>query len=356
MRLSNHPVFRRFWYPTLRMSALDEGPQPFTLLGERIVVWRAADGAPVAMIDRCPHRGVALSIDSKVVDGALRCGYHGWRWGADGACVEIPQMPGTTPSGHLKCVKRFRAEAKYGYAWVCLDEPLEGIPPLPHADEPGWRQILEFDQDWKVPMPRIVENALDVAHVSFVHTGTFGTDAKPVFPKLEIIDTPAELGFRANYAVVNPVEQQQNLGIAEATTYRRTKILAYLPGGFSIEITYPNGVVHQIIGFATPIDDGTVRRIQFVYRNDGEAESPAENIAAFDLKVQTEDRRLLESMDADFPLNPRAEAQMPMDRPGLLMRERLARLILAHDPNAHLVRAELGMGAEAAAPRLASAQ
>lgn len=347
MRATEHPVFRRFWYPVMALARLADGPQPFTLLGERLVLWQDGEGRPVAFADKCPHRGVAFSVDGRIVDGALRCGYHGWRFDATGRCVEVPQQPGRHPGGHLRQARRFHCTARYGYAWVCLDEPLADIPALPHGDTPGWRQVFEFDEPWRVSMFRILENALDIAHVSYVHAGTFGSEAKPVFPALDLIDTPEVLGFHAAFPVVNPPEQQANLGIASAETFRRQRILTWMPGAFMIEITYPTGLVHAICGFGTPIDDGTVQRIQFAFRNDTEADAPAEGVAAFDRKVQSEDRRLLETLDADFPLSPHAEAQMAMDRPGLLYRERLVRLILEHDPNADRVRAELA----AARPR-----
>jgi phenylpropionate dioxygenase-like ring-hydroxylating dioxygenase large terminal subunit len=351
MRVMQHPVFRRFWYPTLPLAELATGPRPFTLLGQKLALWLGPDGAPVAFVDKCPHRGTALSMDAKVVDGALRCGYHGWRFDASGACIEIPQAPGASAAGHRRCVQRFRCTARYGFAWVCLDEPLADIPPLPHADEPGWRQVLEFGEPWRVNMFRVIENALDIAHVSFVHLSTFGTDAKPVFPKLDPIEELGAFGFRCAFPVLNPPDQQQNLGIAQAETFRRQRNLVWTPGAFVIEITYPTGLVHSICGFATPIDDEHSQRIQFAFRNDTEADAPAANVAAFDRKVQNEDRRLLETLEADFPLNPRAEAQMAMDRMGLIYRERLAALILAHDPNADLVRAELGVARENA-PRV----
>lgn len=341
MRVMQHPVFRRFWYPAVALAELAAGPRPFTLLGQPLVLWLGADGAPVAFHDRCPHRGVALSMDSKVVDGALRCGYHGWRYGPGGEVVEIPQQPGQSTAGHRRCATRVRSTARYGYAWVCLDEPLADIPLLPHADDPAFRQVFEFDETWRVNLFRIIENALDIAHVSYVHNSTFGSESRPVAGRLDMIDEPEMLGFRCNFAVVNPPDQQKNLGIAAAETFRRQRILTWMPGSFNIHITYPNGLIHSICGFATPIDDGTVRRIQFVLRNDTEADAPAEAVAAFDRKVQSEDRRLLETMDADFPLSPHAEAQMAMDRAGLMYRERLVKLIEAHDPNAHLVREEL---------------
>jgi len=341
MLVMQHPVFRRFWYPTVALSALAGGPRPFTLLGQPLVLWLGKDGAPHAFHDRCPHRGVALSMDSKVVDGALRCGYHGWRFGPGGPVVEIPQQPGMSTAGHRRCATAVRAQARYGYAWVCLDEPLAGIPDLPHENDPAFRQVFEFDEPWNVNMFRIMENALDIAHVSYVHTSTFGTESKPVAGGLDIIDEADVLGFRCSFAVVNPPDQQKNLGIAAAETFRRQKILTWMPGSFNIHITYPNGLIHSICGFATPIADDRIQRIQFVFRNDTEADAPAESVAGFDRRVQGEDRRLLETMAADFPLSPHAEAQMAMDRAGLMFRRRLVDLIERHDPNAHLVRAEL---------------
>lgn len=56
-----------------------------------------------------------------------------------------------------------------------------------------------------------------------------------------------------------------------------------------------------------------------------------------------EDRRLLESCPADVPLDPKAEAQMVMDRPSLLMRQHLRALLRTHCPSAHLAAAELAV-------------
>lgn len=341
MLITQHPVFRRFWYPTVALSALRDGPKPFTLLGQKLVLWLDDAGSPVAFHDKCPHRGVALSMDSKIIDGALRCGYHGWRFGPSGHVVEIPQQPGQSTAGHRRCATKVHAQARYGYAWVSLEEPMAAIPTLPHSEDPAFRQVFEIDEPWNVNMFRIVENALDIAHVSYVHTGTFGNENKPVYSRLEMIDEPEVLGFRCNFGVVNPPDQQKNLGIAAGETVRRQRIQAWLSGAFNIHITYPNGLIHSICGFATPIADSQVQRIQFAFRNDTEEQAPAENVAAFDRRVQAEDKRLLETLEADFPLSPHAEAQMAMDRAGLMLRQRLVKLILEHDPNAELVRAEL---------------
>lgn len=50
MLVTQQPVLRRFWYAIMPMHQLDAGPQPFTLLGEKIVLWKKA---PTAHPLRC---------------------------------------------------------------------------------------------------------------------------------------------------------------------------------------------------------------------------------------------------------------------------------------------------------------
>jgi hypothetical protein len=94
-----------------------------------------------------------------------------------------------------------------------------------------------------------------------------------------------------------------------------------------LRIRYPNGLSHSIVTGATPIDDRTCQIVQFVYRNDTEADAKAEDIIAFDRQVTGEDRDILESTDWDVPLDQAGvEMNMPSDRPGVLMRRMLLKL------------------------------
>jgi phenylpropionate dioxygenase-like ring-hydroxylating dioxygenase large terminal subunit len=45
----------------------------------------------VAFTDACPHRLVPLSAGT-VVEGRLRCAYHGWEFDADGRCAVLPSL------------------------------------------------------------------------------------------------------------------------------------------------------------------------------------------------------------------------------------------------------------------------
>jgi hypothetical protein len=162
-------------------------------------------------------------------------------------------------------------------------------------------------------------------------------------PRLRLHPFENGVRFTCDLPVANREDQQKNLRIAAEETVRRVDIRWLMPGAFTLHFTYPNGLIHAICGFATPIDDQRCRRIQIVYRSDTEADAPAASIAAFDRRVGNEDRRLLESCPPDFPLDPKAEAHMVMDRPSLLMRQQLRALLRSHCPNAHLAAAELAV-------------
>jgi len=55
---TKQPVLRRFWYAVMPLEHLKDGPKPFTLLGEAVVLFLDAKGQPAALEDRCcpPHR------------------------------------------------------------------------------------------------------------------------------------------------------------------------------------------------------------------------------------------------------------------------------------------------------------
>jgi phenylpropionate dioxygenase-like ring-hydroxylating dioxygenase large terminal subunit len=250
-------------------------------------------------------------------------------------------MPDFVP-GEKHHVGRYQCKERYGFVWVCLEEePLLDIPFIEHSDDPSFRQVLEYAEDWDANALVVCENALDIGHVSFVHRKTFGNDQKPAAPKLTLVPLADGVNFKCTVPVANRELQQKNLQIEQDETVRTVDIRWMMPGTFVLHFTYPNGLVHEICGFATPISENRIRRIQFAYRNDTEAEAPAEQVAAFDRSVAAEDRRMLESCDPNFILSPVLLAHMMLDRPGLVMRRVLSDLISKHDPNAELISSEL---------------
>jgi phenylpropionate dioxygenase-like ring-hydroxylating dioxygenase large terminal subunit len=331
MLVTQQPVLRRFWYALMPMSHLDDGPKPFTLLGENIVLWKKSDGTPAALRDRCCHRTAKLS--KGFVEGDhIVCGYHGWTYNDDGACVRIPQnTESAIPSGAK--VPAFYAQEKYGYVWVALDEPLRPIPEFPEDGAPGYRRIFQFYEQWKTSPVRMMENSFDNSHFSFVHKGNFGILEQPVPAPYSFRDT--DYGFEAETTVPirNPEASHKITGSTAPITHRHLINRYYLPFSRRFGCSYPeSGIDHIIYNCATPIDDDHMMLVQWLYRNDSEAACSTQMLIDWDAAITAEDRDILEATDPDACIDTRrrVEFHMPSDKPGLVIRQQLMNLLTEH--------------------------
>jgi phenylpropionate dioxygenase-like ring-hydroxylating dioxygenase large terminal subunit len=115
------------WFPVARSTDVGTAPVPVGAGGEAYVVVRLEPGAEVrAYPARCPHRLVPLSAGT-VVGGELQCPYHGWRFGSDGQCAEVPSLgPGVAPPPRASLTVPRVAE-RSGWIWLA---------PGPAAEEP----------------------------------------------------------------------------------------------------------------------------------------------------------------------------------------------------------------------------
>ena len=97
------PAPRNQWYIAAYSAEVGRTPLQRWILEEPVVFFRAADGTPVALFDRCPHRGLRL-IAGSVVEDTIQCTYHGMRFDARGACVAIPSGGPISPR---MCVRSY---------------------------------------------------------------------------------------------------------------------------------------------------------------------------------------------------------------------------------------------------------
>jgi phenylpropionate dioxygenase-like ring-hydroxylating dioxygenase large terminal subunit len=330
MLCTKQKVLRRFWYATLPIHKLEDGPKPFTLLSENIVLFLDADGAPAALRDRCCHRTAKLS-KGWCSNGHIICGYHGWEYDRTGALVRIPQLSADQPLPHAR-VQPFHCAERYGYAWVALEEPLLPIPDMPEDHDTKYRRIHQFDDRWNCGALRMMENSFDNAHFSFVHRATFGQEDRPKPEKYELVET--DYGFRAETIVPikNPPGAYRVTGTSDPVTTRHMRNAWFMPFCRTLDIEYPSGLRHIIFNSATPIDDGSIQLVQILFRNDREEDCSTKELIDWDAAIIAEDREILESTDPDavVEVERKIEMHMPSDRPGLIMRKRLAALLAEH--------------------------
>ncbi|MCC5021781.1 MAG: Rieske 2Fe-2S domain-containing protein [Candidatus Synoicihabitans palmerolidicus] len=119
----------------------------------------------------CPHRGAALD-QGTLQDGCLRCPYHGLYFGADGRSDQGPDL-----------LTYLTTEA-HGLLWTCLSgDPAYDLPAWPELEDTTTRKQMRLPaMEWNCSVSRQVENFQDVAHLSWLHTGTFGNRERPELP------------------------------------------------------------------------------------------------------------------------------------------------------------------------------
>ena len=184
------------WYAVL---GADEVPRGKTLgarrLGLDLVFWRDAAGRVAGALDRCPHRGAALS-PGRVLDGCVECPFHGFRFDGNGACTAIPAHP------DRKIPKAMHLDAlalreEQGLIWVWTGPSAAPSDPVPFFDFQGWSwRGSQSAVDVKVHYTRAVENQLDFIHLPFVHRTTIGRGLSPSQPFENSVDGDRiRLGF-----------------------------------------------------------------------------------------------------------------------------------------------------------------
>jgi phthalate 4,5-dioxygenase oxygenase subunit len=201
-------MFRRYWIPALLAEELPENECPpvrVKLLSERLLAVRNSSGKYGLIDEFCAHRGVSLWF-GRNEEGGLRCPYHGWKYGVDGECLDVPSEPESSGFRKKIKLKSYPLIERGGILWTYMGPPDEQPAP------PEWEFIMVPSEqtfsskrlqecNWLQAM----EGGIDSAHVSFLHRGNLNSD--PLFkgargnqynlndarPFFEVVDTQAGL-------------------------------------------------------------------------------------------------------------------------------------------------------------------
>jgi len=162
----------RFWYVACRSSDLGRRPIRRTLLGVPLVLFRARDRVG-ALLDRCPHRNVPLSLGT-VVGSELQCKYHGWEFDCSGRCTKVPGLEADLDRDRRVPACPVREQDGLIWVWPELDgqptrEPF-GVPKVP--SDAGYATVVR-EVKARATLHATLENALDVPHTAFLHRGLF---------------------------------------------------------------------------------------------------------------------------------------------------------------------------------------
>ena len=275
-----------WWWPVALDSDGANGPQPLQLLGQPLVLWRTAQGAPVLLADRCPHRGARLSL-GRVTQSRLQCPYHGWQFDALGACAAVPATPGFTPPAS-SAVARFGVQQAHGLLWCDLSgQALHPPPDLAHLPS---RRLVYGAFDVATSAPRAVENFLDTSHFAFVHEGWLGDAAHPEVPPYEVTHT------EDGRPVIEHYRAWQPRASASATEgawvdYRYEVLNPY--AALLTKRGEAGGPQDSYVIWACPLTPESCRLWFAQYTTD--TETPAETLRDFQVAIFAQDQPVLES-------------------------------------------------------------
>lgn len=174
-------TFPRGWFMIADASEVTQKPQGIRFFGQDMVIYRGESGRVVVMDAYCPHMGTHFAknetsyvvLDGKHVEGdSIRCPYHGWKFGPDGKCEEIPYSPAPIPKS--ACVQSWPIKEVAGCVFIWHDEegndPDYDVPSFPEWDDPAW-------VNWKIDHlgilnchpQEIIDNITDKAHLEPIH-------------------------------------------------------------------------------------------------------------------------------------------------------------------------------------------
>jgi phenylpropionate dioxygenase-like ring-hydroxylating dioxygenase large terminal subunit len=281
-------------------------PLGLMIAGERIALFRDTSGTAHALIDVCPHRGVALSLGT-VKDGCITCPFHGWRFDGSGACVKVPWDPdakrqtlGATPVPLVE-------QAGLLWLYTAIGSAPAAGPAVP--DELMRRDFRHagFALDWNTHWTRAMENMLDFPHLPFVHTGTIGKSMrKPAeHGRMDMIFDERDFGYESRMRINGKDEPG-------ALDY-------HFPNIMVLHIPMPWRTLKLCIA-CVPIDHGRTRMIIVSMRNFLKLRPFDWIFRAINHRVASEDKPILETSWPVAVPPPGQEQSVRLDKPTLYFR------------------------------------
>jgi phenylpropionate dioxygenase-like ring-hydroxylating dioxygenase large terminal subunit len=320
------PALNDCWYAVATIDTVGVEPVAVEVLGASYVIWRAADDSLVAVADRCSHREAKLSLGTTEA-GCLRCPYHGWAFGQEGRCVEIPSSgEGATipPGAHLDTL---HVEVHYGLVWFCPGTPTSPVPYLGVDSDTSFTRLNTGMQVWNCSATRMIDNMLDVAHFPYTHAGTFGREQEREVPNFSLTQLD-DTFYGYEYAVVvnNEGEAKTMSGSGDDVIGLEMSTGFALPFSVRSTMSFDNGIEQTLFMTATPMSNGRSAYTFVLWRND-DVSASGQDIVDFELAVTLEDQAMLESLRGELSIERGALVDVQSDKASVEWRRRYRELV-----------------------------
>ena len=269
------PPFADGWFQVAYSGDIAPGQAlPLSYFGKELVVFRDGEGHAKVLDAYCPHLGAHFGHGGTIVEGQLRCPFHGFRFDGDGSCKFVPGEGKVPPALQAKAWATREVD---GAIMVWYDH--EGSPPpndppdyFELRGKDGWTEMQWHTwSELRAHPQETSENSVDLAHFSEVHGYT---DVAIVDP----IDIEGET-LRIGYKMTRKLDSVGMPGQSAESVFR---VRVHGLGHSVVEVTTPKfNTEFRTYVLCTPIDEDHV-----VLRGGGTMKAlPDPNVTAMIEKV-----------------------------------------------------------------------
>ena len=180
--LEKEQIFREEWICIGHTGEIPNVGDYFTteLVGEQLIVSRAADGEVHVLSNVCRHRG-NLVAEGKGNRRSFVCGYHAWTYGLDGALKTAPLMSKVEGFERKKCnLPQLASTVWNNFIFVNLDGNAQPLAPqlatldriLRNYHNEGRNLLFTDEAVWNTNWKNLTENFMEGYHLFATHPKT----------------------------------------------------------------------------------------------------------------------------------------------------------------------------------------
>lgn len=185
---SKFSAFPASWYRLCASHEIDRSPFARTVFNRRLVAYRNGQGNAVVMDATCRHLGADLGL-GKVVGDCIECPFHGWKYGSDGRCREVPRAD-RPPDFAVQRV--FPCQERHGSLFFFNGtEPTFPLPFVIDESPEDYRSIAPREFTATCTWFMVNAHAFDVQHFLSVH-------GRRLLEPLQV-DSPSPYARRSSY-------------------------------------------------------------------------------------------------------------------------------------------------------------
>jgi len=336
---SSYPVHS--WYVAAATDEATTAPLARRTLDTPLVLYRTADGTPVALEDRDAHRPYPLSLGT-VVDDLIVSSYSGFAYAPDGRCVRVPTQ---TEIPYGARVRSFPVREQDGFVWVWFGEP--GVAELRRPPQASWLADdawTTFGAEWTTDAGFLLlhENFADITHVAVVDPVIAPPALKtgPV-PLLEVEVTETSVSFHRDYPPAPLAAWHAPLvGAAPDAVFSQREEGRFVSPGLWVDSwdVLPDGAdltpwTFRFTHAVTPVDRTSTRHVWRVSRNFAPGAEVSASLHPLFTDYYRRVQSILETMQRVLTADgPRNDVSVAADAAALQVRKIVGRMVADERP------------------------